>query len=66
MSKKRHHAVPYPKQLAAKHISLSSYSLQFIVTSHLLVQLHLHLVEEVGTAVVLPTLDVRVEAVAIL
>ena len=38
-----------------KIISLSSRSLQFIVTSHLLVQLHLHLVEEVGTAVVLPS-----------
>ena len=38
-----------------KTISLSSHSLQFIVTSHLLVQLHLHLVEEVGTAVVLPS-----------
>ena len=48
-----------------KTISLSSHSLQFIISPHLLVQLHLHLVEEVGTAVVLPSLDVCIEAVAI-
>lgn len=28
------HAVPYPKQLAAKHISLSSHSLLLIITLH--------------------------------
>ena len=49
-----------------KTISLSSHSLQLIISPHLLVQLHLHLVEEVGTAVVLPSLDVCIEAVAIL
>ena len=66
MGKKRHHAVSYPKQLAAKHISLSSHSLQLIISPHLLVQLHLHLIKEVGTAVVLPSLDVCIEAVAVL
>ena len=48
-----------------KTISLSSHSLQLIISSHLLVQLHLHLIKEVGTAVVLPSLDVCIEAVAI-
>ena len=47
-------------------MDLSSHSLQLIVSSHLLVQLHLHLVEEVGTAVVLPSLDVSIKTVAIL
>ena len=31
-----------------KAICLSSHSFQFIVTPHLLVQLHLHLIKEVG------------------
>ena len=47
-------------------MDLSSHSLQLIISPHLLVQLHLHLVDEVGTAVVLSTLDVRIEAIAVL
>ena len=49
-----------------KTISLSSHTFQLIVTPHLLIQLHLHLIKEVSTAVVLSTLDVCIEAVAIL
>ena len=49
-----------------KTISLSSHSLQLIISSHLLVQPRLHFINEVGTTVVLPTLNVSVEAVAIL
>lgn len=46
-------------------MDLSSHSFQLIASSHLLVQFHLHLIKEIGTAVVLPTLDVCIEAVAV-
>ena len=36
----------------------SSHTFQLIITPHLLIQLYLHLIKEVGTAVVLPSLDV--------
>ena len=47
-------------------MDLSSHSLQLIISPHLLVQPRLHLIKEVGTAIIFPTLDVRVEAVAVL
>ena len=47
-------------------MDLSSHALQLIISSHLFIQLYLHFINEVGTTVVLPTLNVSVEAVAIL
>ncbi len=45
---------------------LSSHSFQFIILSHLIVQLLLHSVKEVSTAMVLAPSDVGVETIAVL
>ena len=45
---------------------LSSHSFQFIILSHFVVQLLLHSVKEVSTAMVLAPSDVGVETIAVL
>ena len=45
---------------------LSSHSFQFIILSHFVVQLLLHSVKEVSTAMVLASSDVGVETIAVL
>ena len=45
--------------------SLSSHTLQFLITEHLLVEFLLHPVKEVGAALVFPPLDVDIETIAV-
>ena len=42
------------------HILLPPHPLQFLIPSNLLIEFLLHLVDEIGAAVVLPPLDVRI------
>ena len=65
MGKKLHHAAPHPNNINAKHISLSSHSLHFLITQHPFVEFLLHLIKKIGAAFVLPAFDIGVEAVAI-
>lgn len=45
---------------------LSSHSFQFIILSHFVVQLLLHLVQKIGATIVLASSDVGVETIAVL
>ena len=47
------------------YLILSSHTFQLFIAQHSLVQFLLHLVEEIGTAFVLPAFDISVEAVAV-
>ena len=47
------------------YLILSSHTFQLFIAQHSLVQFLLHLVEEIGTAFVLPAFDISVEALAV-